>query len=649
MLEIIVSGISLDLPKDIQIAITVENPLMLEDRIPAPYSLNFDLPPTPKNKHAFGYPDRLGGYGVFNNLSKKEKPCIIRFQGINILTGHVIFLQFLTNIKLQFIGVDYNEFLRAPMNTLDLGRKYFAGDFDDVDFRDSNNFAWNYARWAEELASGSRTDMIAAPIAMVSENMPFSRFMEEYSKYQQPEPWTDNWLFKSKMPFEAQDMEYINQYNPYNGSFILEPEENLEQGRRVYRSHASIFPQFRVGYLFDVIFSSILLNNPFTDGYLYNLVMPTYYFSTWKQRLNEDVSTDYNAKNNFPPMVSNPRPSPANPYPDVPFVELSDFLPNVASSDFVKTILKLFCMTMAPSNGKLVIKSSSQIIAGLPQKDWSDKVSSEIDVKFELGKQYFYGYSSGKRENVAISDAVHKTSIKEMMETPYTVDDQGYYEQKFLIQNQVFFRTVQKKDDVKFPLMRVTEYQDSYSILDNGFNSFKEKGENSVFDMTSSAIPLPQYPGIFFRKIDNYFEEDDVHSSQMKRWVVAGFNGIDRNVRPSEIYLAFNRGHQLVNGETDKYYPSIGSNLEAGTSGPTVLEWDGQYGLFNTYHKRYAEWIAKEKVTLNLNVRLNPVELKNLDILEKIHIRGRNFFIKKMQYTIGLNSISLINIDFLEA
>ncbi|WP_433895206.1 hypothetical protein [Sphingobacterium mizutaii] len=646
MLEIYISNISVDLPKEIQIAITVENPLMLEDRIPAPYSLNFDLPATPKNKRLFGYPDRLGGYGILNNLSKKNRPCVIRFQGINILKGHVIFLQFLNDIKLQFVGVDYNEYLKAPMNTLDLGRKYFLGSYNSVDYSNSNNFAWHYARWAEELASGSRGDMVAGPIVLADKNMPFSNFEEDMKGYGTFD--IQYGFYRNKAPFQAQDNEYINQYNAYNGTFMLEPESDPDQPRLIYRSHASIFPMFRVGYLFDVIFGNILLNNPFTEGHLFNLVMPTFYFSQWKRREHTDVVIDYGAKTNYPPMVSNPRPTPSSPYPDEPYIELNDFLPSTDSNVFIRSQLNLFCMTMAATDGKLTIKSNNSIMLSTPQKNWTDKVMDNLDFRIESGKQYLYGFSNAKKDNINTSDAITVPSRYEMMNYPFTLDENGLYEQLFIVQDQVILKTVQEVE-IKHLNGNLNETQTTYSLLDNGFSFSMEKENKDTFEMTSDIIPLPLYPAIFFKSIDNTSFSHPDYSGRLKEWLVPGIKELDRSVRPSEIHLTFHKGVRSIKDDGDKNYPSFSGNLEASTTSPNILSWEGQYGLFNTYHKSFAEWIGKEKLLMNSNVKLNVVDLKQLDILEKIHIKGRNFFIKKMQYTIGTNSLSSVNIDFIEA
>lgn len=634
MLEIIIADISVDLHKDIQLAITVENPLMTEDRIPAPYSLNFEIPPTPRNLKAFGFPDRIASYGVNGNASKLNKSCSIRFNSIEILKGHVVFLEFLTDIKLQFIGIDFNEYLKAPMNTLDIGRKYFPGSYNMVDFNNSLNFAYNYARWADELGSGSRGDMVAGPIVLVNENHPFTNYSEIHKGIS---PFGRFEYYQKKDRYKAQDQEYINMFNPMNGRFLLEEHQDGNNNKR--NSHANIFPQFRIGYLFDAIFGNILLNNPFRRGYLYDLLLPTYYFSEWHKRESADMSF-YNKIGHFPPLVSNPRPTPQSPYYSEPYIELNDFLPSVRSNDFVKSLLNLFCMTMTATKGKLTILGNSDILSADASIDWSMKISSTLNLKFETGKQYLYGYESKTDEKANISASKQVDDMYGMMREPYQLDETKFYENKFVVLSQIFKKEVQEVS-IREINGTVNEHQINYSLEDNGFNFSVEKGKKESFNMVSTAIPLPMYPAIFY---STYSNEGPRHE-----WSVPGFKDIDRNNRPNEIYLTFFQGRRSIKEDENKRYPGLGGNLEKNTTGPNILSWDGEFGLFETYHKNFAEWIERDKVSLSATVDLNIVDLKNLNVLEKVHIRGRNFLIKKLQYTIGLTSISPINADFLEA
>src|SRR5690606_21652826 len=117
MLEIIHNGKALNLPPDIQISLTIENPLLKEDRIPTPYSLSFELPRTRNNLEQFGWPDRLASY--IHGRYIRTIPVDIRFHSITISKGHLKLTSHLDSLKVTFSGIDYIDGLRNKLYEID--------------------------------------------------------------------------------------------------------------------------------------------------------------------------------------------------------------------------------------------------------------------------------------------------------------------------------------------------------------------------------------------------------------------------------------------------------------------------------------------------------------------------------------------------
>ena len=55
MLQIFIKGQQVDLLGDTEVAITIEHPMLSNDHIPVPYSVDIDLPLTAKNRIVFGF------------------------------------------------------------------------------------------------------------------------------------------------------------------------------------------------------------------------------------------------------------------------------------------------------------------------------------------------------------------------------------------------------------------------------------------------------------------------------------------------------------------------------------------------------------------------------------------------------------------
>ena len=82
MLEIFTDGEKTDLQPDTEIELTFEQPMIADDRIPAPYSFDYELPLTPRNRRLFGYPDRTASDRMFEKI-----PSEIVFGGVVVARG----------------------------------------------------------------------------------------------------------------------------------------------------------------------------------------------------------------------------------------------------------------------------------------------------------------------------------------------------------------------------------------------------------------------------------------------------------------------------------------------------------------------------------------------------------------------------------
>ena len=96
MLELYANKKRLQLPEDISVDMTWENPFLLQDRIPAPYSMSFTLPGTKENYAAFGNPQRLNSTGI-----KKEIASNALFNSVTFLKGKLNFQEVEKKLKLN--------------------------------------------------------------------------------------------------------------------------------------------------------------------------------------------------------------------------------------------------------------------------------------------------------------------------------------------------------------------------------------------------------------------------------------------------------------------------------------------------------------------------------------------------------------------
>ena len=83
--------------------------------------------------------------------------------------------------------------------------------------------------------------------------------------------------------------------------------------------------------------------------------------------------------------------------------------------------------------------------------------------------------------------------------------------------------------------------------------------------------------------------------------------------------------------------------------GDISLAWDGADGLINKFHSEFKAWIERDKLAVSGNFRLTELDLKNLNIKKKRHIRGKLFYIKKVEESIKLKKMGLALVSLVEA
>jgi hypothetical protein len=59
-------------------------------------------------------------------------------------------------------------------------------------------------------------------------------------------------------------------------------------------------------------------------------------------------------------------------------------------------------------------------------------------------------------------------------------------------------------------------------------------------------------------------------------------------------------------------------------------------------------WTEKDKMKVKGSFLLSPLELKKLDIRDKVFLKGRLFYIQKLNYSLSHMHLSLVDVDLIE-
>jgi hypothetical protein len=608
MLEITVNNQYLQLPDDIQIGVIIESPLFVDDRLPVPFSLSFEIPPTPHNLAIFGYPNRLGVHEDGKLFT--PKPSKIYFESISIQEGSTSLLQYNKTLKLSFKGIDFNDNLKTALYNKDVEQKDFEGSATVLGYDNPLSYQYYYKSWANSLAYNTSANYIAAPINVKTANSPFSFWRDHASGNAQN-------AVHIRMSTEMETA-YLSMFNVDTQSFMFSEDDGRSN------TVSPIFPLFRLPFLINTIIGSNLETSPFDNAVMNDILVPSFFFKGLR-------------RSQLLPLMSNAWLT--NP----PYVKFADYMPDVEASKFLRTILNLFCMTLIAHKGRFIVATNKSIFEKPITHDWTSKVIDEIAPESVEGQYYDYGYD-GIEYFSTDQNVIEVNTHEEMMNTSFDLPNhEATYDQHFYIKNtnEYYLKTA-------FYKQYKANFTDQFELmLDYVFKGYKdpaidhEVGEKTKYDARSEIKQLHLQPSVYFTSLTN---NDIKKFWVVPRWTPENGNDIStRNVRPTNISLLLYAGiRKTIDGNKD--YPFVSPYKNANMS----LEWEGPDGLLAKYHFEFKNWVEKTKLKISGTFLLSALELNKLIITDKIHIGGRNFFIEKLQYTIRKNRIDPVVVDLIE-
>jgi hypothetical protein len=615
MLEMKVDGDSLDLPENLEIEIIIENPFLLLDRIPLPYILTFSLDATPHNLAKLKYPNR-----ITSSNTNTEVDCALYFSELNFLSGILAVVEFDKTINVSFRGISVLDNLKkklwnivmqqysvfpAYINTVVPPERPRYSYRWTIDYTNPLNFGGDYKALAKRAANGLEDKWTAAPVRISGEDFQFSHSGAGDPIYS---------LGKSA------DYMYYNFFNPSTKDFVTEDADPATFPIRLME-HVSIFPYPYLSYVFNVLFSDVLLSNPFETGELSQLVVlstfhENYTHEYWQVRFKEFAGMVFDNMNNQPGTFT-------------PFFRLNSFMADVDANEFLKNIMKIFCFSIFPQSGKYKIIPNKDIIADLTKENWTKKLIGQPAISKQPGQGYKYGYEGVKDQTIAVNPENMLNTIKELIEYPV---GEG---------NETFFYVKSTKEYFKKELRSGKEI---YTLVASGLAG-NEDVENP-FDTTSAVAPLPM-------SVSEYWTlktGGDPTTLDTHLWYVPQWTG-DRSARDTKANIMFARGMKptFVSGELYPLLTAINYDHLGNRLGDHSLAWEGDDGLINRHHKEFKLYIEKPKLKVSSEIDLTPADIKNLNLAKRKHIQGRDFFIEKLTLKFTKYQMLPTQGDFIEA
>ena len=326
-------------------------------------------------------------------------------------------------------------------------------------------------------------------------------------------------------------------------------------------------------------------------------------------------------------------------------LDLANTLPSTSCVDFVKDILNALCATIFISPlGIEIVDNKSTVLSG-DFIDWTSRIDDHHTIQWEQGQGYECGYA-GISEPEEIEEPV---SISSNMEGCF--DAANLTMVKHLYTDDIYKRTtatVKFGDSSKAPIVRDIPL---LSTCRQGRMFVPElaQTDRDVYSAKSNLTPVTTQP------IVHYVEYTS--SSLLKYRYVAPIIAIPEvgGSRPTDVYFGMLHQNRVPPGGVGSQAPylQMSTNGVIGGNGWTGA-WQGLWeereesftmtgsgGIYETFHKDFAEWLAIDKTIFQFELNLTAQDIYNLQLWRKVMLRNKLFFIKNLNITLNTSNSSI--------
>lgn len=607
-----------DLPEDFRVELILENPLLLQDRIPMPYTTSSEFVLTPANKVLFDNPDRIN----LKDRVWEYDGCVMGFGARPLYYGLMIIEEVGNRLMWNFQASDDLSATKSNMNEIDLGRLDFG--FGSIISRQGPD--WNtgvivpspaMTSYRDEILASLTTDKdyTTAPIKIAGEDIP-SMFDDDTLVYVGS-------LFGQNRFF-----------NPFSNN----------QGHLAYlqfagvfeftQAHAPIYPQLRVGYFIKKLLGLPDAYNPFLADELFKLVLTSHYHPKFR----DDLVSRWSGV-----LLDNEYPTEFTF--DNFFIKFQSFQPALQSSVVLKSMLNLVAGTLfryqegASSTYKILL--ASDIIADPEIRDWDHLLGSKLILSREIAQPYIFGFDDFDEEDPAIDPAFVLATIEDLLTASV---DPITFERSYYIQTtrQLILKKLAPKAESTDP----DEY--TYEVRHSGL----ERANSSTgYQITSAISPLKMTPVINLVDFATRPEKPEILAYLP---VYEGQRSV--NYKPHVMIYQGMISNPLNTDEPtffgDHVYPYLSyHNYDpAGNRlGDLSLHWNGPDGLIDRYHKHFMTWMERDRLAGYGEFIFSPYYLKDIDFAKKYLVRSKAWWIKKITVPLTKKKIEPARVDLVEA
>lgn len=591
MLRAIINDIEVNPPDTL--SFVFENPLLVEDRVPVPASHEAEFKPTPPNLSAFNHPER-----PTSRTTRKEFPATLYWEALPFFQGVANYNGFSENVKAHFKSVEKGNLKllmsELPLETVNVrsGTRYSSQYNRQDPDNPINAWEYNYDTILHEAAFGMHS-WVWAPLKTTYGETP----LENYIGYANRTP-------------------NASSSTPYMAWGIRNPP------------HSITYPYPRISALVDAIFGGLLVSNPFYGDDFKDIVMPGTFHKDFPTILGNYNLYNFILDNKVYPRALAPV--------EMLYFNIASFMPDYASNEFVKDLMKIFGMVLYPRGKGFEIKTLDEIMLSTDSEDWSGKLIGDPDIDLEEGKTLEIEWTDIDEVEGTAEQVANRVNIFDA--TQY--DEGGVAQVEVTSTGEVYAVSKMVESGTNKNLFSVEQKR-------AWFPKPVDESGREVFTIPISVKPLNC-------KVDLYEINNDLENHPTPHYI-ENFASIatSSNDRKSRKFTpAISRYIGIKPGIVGNYYPQLSSrafDAQGNRVAPFSLEPYGPDGIINKFYSNYKVWLAKDKKRLDGTFLLTASDISTLDLSKKKHVDGVNYFIEKIEVELTNERIIPARVSLIEA
>lgn len=310
-------------------------------------------------------------------------------------------------------------------------------------------------------------------------------------------------------------------------------------------------------------------------------------------------------------------------------IPIKDTLPVMTQSDLLRNVLRMFGAFVFIDGKEYVMRTGSSILENGKILDWDSKIADKASIAIEKAQGYSLGYSnesddtydaSNLKEDISDGDILTAGTMSEVLGS---FNEEDYTAVMHERTGDVF----SGKEQVINKQGLSIEY-----LIDNTRHNIpsvkSEDGFDSIFD---SNIEFELVRCVPDKLYDSYVKGN---SEVMAPIIEPAAIGEERG---SKIYAGL-----IIEGQMcDKGIVMTRDNVPI--DDPVFVEKDynmslAPESLYDRHHKIFAQWLAKDRQTVTVDLSLSPLEISAFRMYHKVYFRGRQWLVKKLSITFAVRS-----------